>query len=204
MNFLAHIYLSGSHDDVKVGNFIGDYVKGSRFNNYPKKIKKGILMHRAIDSYTDTHPVVRRSKLLVAPRYHKHAGIIVDIFYDHFLSVAWKKFSDTPLPDFIDETHEILLNNFKILPPEVQSFIHLFIEKNWMASYLTIEGIEKVLNKMAQRTSLPEETAYAIKQLRVYYSVFKNDFLEYFPQLIQYIQEKFGIKIIPDTYVQEG
>ncbi len=87
MNFLAHIYLSGDNDEIKLGNFIGDYIKGNAYNKYPPLIRKGILLHRKIDYFTDSHPIVRNHKSFFYDKYHKYAGIIIDIIYDHFLSL---------------------------------------------------------------------------------------------------------------------
>ena len=82
MNYLAHTFLSGTDDEIIVGNFIGDYVKGRDYNLYSPAVKKGILLHRRIDSYTDKHKIVHQSMSYFAPRYHKYAGIIIDILYD--------------------------------------------------------------------------------------------------------------------------
>ena len=86
MNVLAHIYLSGDSDKIIIGNYIGDYVKGRDYLNYPELIRKGIILHRYIDMFTDRHPVVHRSKIYFSRKYHKYAGVITDIMYDHYLT----------------------------------------------------------------------------------------------------------------------
>ncbi len=91
MNFLAHTYLSGCNEEIIVGNFMGDYVKGRNYLLFPEQVKKGILIHRDIDTFTDMHPITRRNKQRVAEKYHKYAGIIIDIFYDHFLAALWDR-----------------------------------------------------------------------------------------------------------------
>ena len=80
MNFLAHTYLSGYNEEIVVGNFMGDYVKGRNYVHLPELVRKGILIHRDIDTFTDAHPITRRSRLRLVERYHKYAGVIVDIF----------------------------------------------------------------------------------------------------------------------------
>ena len=89
MNFLAHIYLSGNNDLLKIGNFMADSIRGNSYENYPEEIKKGILLHRSIDSFTDMHPVYRKSKHRLHEKYGHYSGVIMDIFYDHFLAKNW-------------------------------------------------------------------------------------------------------------------
>ena len=95
MNFLAHIYLSRDSNDITIGNFIGDYVKGHEFEKYPTGIRNGILLHRKIDYFTDTHAIVKEDKKLFVGRYHKYAGIITDILYDHYLALGWSNFNSS-------------------------------------------------------------------------------------------------------------
>ncbi|MBA7510971.1 Acyl carrier protein phosphodiesterase [subsurface metagenome] len=195
MNFLAHLYLSGDSNEIKVGNFIGDYVKGKNFKHYPNLIKKGILLHRHIDSYTDSHPIIKRSKSYLNFKYKRFSGIIVDIFYDHFLALEWAEFSDEPLQEFVNNLYDTLVSHYSILPKKVQEFLPLFIQYNWLESYLTIEGIKDVLSRMSRRTSLPDETQFAIEVLKKNYSSFRADFLDYFPQLIHFVESEHGILI---------
>ncbi len=96
MNFLAHLYLSGNDEQLMIGNFIADSVKGSSYKNFPDGIKRGILLHRAIDFYSDNHSVFLKSVERLRPNYHKYAGVIVDIFFDHFLAKNWKEYSENP------------------------------------------------------------------------------------------------------------
>ncbi|HYX10018.1 MAG TPA: ACP phosphodiesterase [Bacteroidales bacterium] len=193
MNFLAHFYLSGDSDDIKIGNFIGDYVKGSDYQDYPESIKKGILLHRKIDSYTDTHSVVRKSKLLFALKYRKYAGIIVDILYDHYLSVEWDRYSEVPLHEYIEELYLMLEKNYDRLPPQVQLFVYRFIGDDWLGKYQDLAGIETVLHRMSKRTSLPEETDFALDVIHANYTQLMDHFNQFFVQLVNYVREKFLI-----------
>ena len=93
MNFLAHVFLSGSDEHLILGNLIADAVKGRQFDNYNINVQKGILLHRYIDKFTDTHPIVKQSKQRLENDYKRYSGIIVDIFYDHFLSANFKTYS---------------------------------------------------------------------------------------------------------------
>ena len=195
MNFLAHTYLSGCNEDVIVGNFMGDYVKGRKYLLFPEQVKKGILIHRDIDSFTDTHEITRVSKQRIATRYHKYAGIITDIFYDHFLASLWDNYSTLPLNEFVNRTYDILKRNYKVLPDAIKNWFPTFLENNWMMAYTTVDGIELVLEQMSANTSLPDHSAYAVEVLRDQYSVFMEDFLGFFPSIIQFLEAKYEIDI---------
>ncbi len=195
MNYLAHLYLSGSNEEILIGNFIGDYVKGRKYKKYSENIKKGILLHRNIDMFTDTNTIVRASKSRFKSKYGKYAGVLVDIFYDHFLTLNWNKFSSLSLDTFIKNVHEVLNKKFEYLPQKVKAFVPSFIENDWIGAYRTIEGIELVLRKMSKRTSLPDQTGFAIKTLKEDYEFLDEEFLSYFPILIEFVSDKFEIKI---------
>lgn len=195
MNFLAHIYLSGESEQVLVGNFIGDAVKGRNYENFPKLVQKGISLHRFIDSFTDTHPFVQRSKFLLNSNYHKYSGVIVDIFYDHFLARSWDSFSDIPLREFIYNTYEILIRNSALFPKRVKRFFPYFVLNNWLETYTCVSGIESVLQRMSKRTSLPDYTDFAIETLLKEYSSFEEHFLEFFPELIIEVRDNYNINL---------
>jgi len=200
LNYLAHIYLSGSNEEILVGNFIGDYVKGFELTRYSETVRKGIMLHRHIDSFTDTNLIVKRSKLRVIEKYRKYSGIIVDILYDHFLVNSWQEYSNRPIEDFILNVHDILCRHLDALPEGVRLFLPSFIKNNWIQKYSTIEGIEDVLHRMSSRTTLPEETDYAIRILREEYDDFESEFSAFFPSLISYVSKSFGIMLDQDEY----
>lgn len=195
MNFLAHTYLSGGNEQIIVGNFMGDYVKGKNYLLFPEQVKKGILIHRDIDTFTDMHEVTRRSKQRLSSRYHKYAGIIIDIFYDHFLASLWDSYSSLPLSEFVSRTYDLLKRNYKVLPDSIKRWFPTFLENNWMMAYTHVEGIELVLERMSANTSLPNHSAFAVEVLRKQYSVFMEDFLEFFPEIVEFLEEKYHIDI---------
>ncbi len=195
MNFLAHTYLSGCNEQIIVGNFMGDYVKGRYYGHYPELVQKGIRIHRDIDYFTDMHEITRRNKQRVAPRYHKYAGIIIDIFYDHYLASLWDRFSDLPLSEFVKRTYDLLKRNYKELPDPIKRWFPTFLENNWMMAYQSVDGIELVLEKMAANTSLPDHSAYAVEVLSEQYEAFKEDFLEFFPLMVSFLEGKYDIVI---------
>lgn len=195
MNYLAHIFLSGIEEEILIGNFIGDYIKGRDYLNFSPFVKKGILLHRRIDHFTDNHRVVHQSMNYFAPRYRKYAGIIIDILYDHFLAVNWDKFSPQPIESFKENLFETLKKYHSILPERVQFFIPSFITKDWINAYSTVDGIITVLYRMSMRTSLPNESEFAREVFRKYYIQIQSEFLTFFPEIIKFVVETEGITI---------
>ncbi len=194
MNFLAHIYLSGNEEEIIVGNFMGDYVKGRDYLNYPEKIMKGLILHRNIDYFTDCHPVTRQSKKHVDQYYRKYAGIIIDIFYDFFLIQEWDSYCSMPLNEFVSNTFEVLKKYYATFPQGIKNWFPNFIRNNWLMSYSTEDGIEAVLHRMASRTSLPDFTEFAIDILRREHKILKQEFNQFFPSIREYVHNEFGIQ----------
>lgn len=195
MNYLAHIYLSGDSDGIKIGNFIGDYVKGKQFLGYREDIQQGILLHRLIDHFTDHHPLVKECNRLLRPGYGKYAGVVTDIFFDHFLASAWSHYSAVPLKQYSKNFYALLLQNFMVLPTHVKLFIPFMIQHKRLTSYADLSGIEQSLRIMGNRTSLPEESEYALALLRKEYQLFAAIFSAFFPELITYVENEGGYPI---------
>jgi len=193
MNFLAHLYLSGNHEEIMVGNFIGDYVKGKEYLYYPEKIRRGIMLHRYIDSYTDSHPITKISKLHVSEKYGKYSGIIIDIFYDYFLSSNWSNYSPVDLSVFIDYSFSTLKKHYYDYPQGIKNWFPNFIRNNWLMKYTSLEGIEEVLQRMSSRTSLPDYTTFAISALKEREDEMRKEFLEFFEALRKFVETEHGI-----------
>jgi len=190
LNFLAHIFLSGDTEEVMIGNFIGDAIKGNNYNSYSENIKKGILLHRKIDSFTDTHPLVIKSIKRLRTNYGKYAGIVIDIFYDHFLSVNWSVFSQTERKIFINNTYQTIVSYNYILPDKVKRFLPYMIQNNWLESYIEISSIKNVLNGMTRHTSLPNKTDFAMQILKNNYELFEIEFNAFFSEIIEYAKKE--------------
>ncbi len=190
MNYLAHLLLSGEDRQVVIGNFMGDYIKGSLDNSYSPNITKGIRLHRLIDSYTDSHEVTLRSKQRLHKKYGHFKGIIIDIFYDHFLAKLWNNYHQESLKDFASRNYALLDKSKDILPDGAQYMLPFMIKHNWLVNYSSIEGIQKTLNGMSQRTKHPSEMEHAVEDLQLHYGDFEKDFVSFFPE-IQSICSKF-------------
>jgi acyl carrier protein phosphodiesterase len=190
MNFLAHIYLSGDDCEIAIGNFISDSVRGNKYKSFPLGIQRGILLHRDIDTFTDAHEIFRKSTKRLHKKYSHYSGVIVDIFYDHFLAKNWKDYSDESLEEFTGKFYEILIEKYDILPERIQNLIPYLIKDNWLLSYATVEGISKVLNGMSRRTKFKSNMEMASEDLREFYDIFEKEFKAFFEELIKFSNAK--------------
>ncbi|MCA6421785.1 MAG: DUF479 domain-containing protein [Flavobacterium sp.] len=190
MNLLAHIYLSGDNDLLKIGNFMADSIHGNKFNQYPSEIRKGILLHRSIDSFTDMHPIYRQSKHRLHEKYGHYSGVIMDIFYDHFLAKNWKIYSDEKLEDYADNFYILLKESYDLLTEKVKGMLPYMIERNWLVSYASIEGLEMILFQMDHRTKKRVAMHESIVELKKFYLQFDEEFSLFFEELKQHCREK--------------
>jgi len=195
VNFLAHIYLSGNSRETLIGNFIGDYVKGKEYKKYSKGIQRGIMLHRHIDSFTDRHAVTRFSRKFVSDRYGKYSGIVIDIFYDHFLSSNWDHYSDCALKPFIRERYRMLDSGFSIFPEGVKNWFPYFVKSNWLEAYTSLEGLINVFTRMSHRTSLPDHSDYAVSRLTQHYDELKTGFTAFFDEICLYVQREYDVSL---------
>ncbi len=190
MNYLAHIYLSRDHELITIGNFMADHIKGNKYKTFPEDLQKGILLHRQIDSFTDTHKIVKISKRRLNDRYGLYRGVVIDILYDHFLAKNWKDYSEIDLPTYTQNFYASLTRNFDILPEKIQYMSKYLIRDNWLLSYAEKEGIQKVLEGMNHRTKNRSQMNLAINDLEAHYEDFETDFEQFFDELIAFTDNK--------------
>lgn len=196
MNFLGHIFLSGNNEEIKIGNFFGDWVKGKPENwdmKYSDNVKKGIEIHRFIDNFTDNNENVKKSAIKFREKYGHYSKVITDVIYDHFLAFNWHLFSNIELEKYAYDFYKLLIKNFFILPSQVKVFLPFMIANNRLLSYSTIDGIRKTLEIMSKNTSLPSETDFAIDVLTTNYDVLKNETLEFLHCIKNVVSEKFTL-----------
>ncbi len=190
MNFLSHLYLSGDSEGIIIGNFIADGVKGSNFRHFPEEVQKGIILHRKIDSFTDSHPIVELSKGRLRSSYKKYASVIVDIYYDHYLAKNWGNYSDIQLQQFTQNVYRLVKEHHVLLPEKSAHFAHYMMEYDILFQYSRLEGIQQVFNGMARRASFLSNMEHAVKDLQEHYLLFEEEFKRFFPELQQYIAEE--------------
>ena len=182
MNYLAHLYLSGKNEDLLIGNFLGDSVRGSKFEQYSEGIQKGIRLHRAIDTFTDAHPVFRITKSRLES-FDPYAGVIVDMFYDHLLAKNWKKYSDINLFDYTKWAYSVLLPQIDSYPEKAQKMLPSMSKYNWLFNYGMMEGLERSLYGISKRTVDNYRLDPAVKLLQQNRTDFENDFELFFEDL---------------------
>ncbi len=190
MNFLAHIYLSGEDDFVKIGNFMADSIRGSQYLDYPNSLQKGILLHRHIDSFTDAHPIYRKSKHRLHEKYGHYSGVIMDIAYDHFLAKNWSKYSNEKLEDYAADFYKLMQDNYEILTERTKGMLPYMIGRNWLVSYATIAGLEMILFQMDYRTKHRAHMQEAIVEIQDFYTEFESEFFQFFEELVISCQQK--------------
>lgn len=192
MNYLAHIYLSFDDPDITLGNFFADHIRGNRYQHFPNNIQKGILLHRAIDTFTDTHPIPRLSSKRLHKNYSHYSRVIVDIFYDHFLAKNWKDYSEVNLAGYVSNFYNLLKSNYDLLPDDTKHMMPNMIKSNWLYQYGHLEGIIKVLNGMNRRTQNRSKMNLAISDLKIHYDDFQSEFRSFFKELITFSRQKFN------------
>ena len=187
MNFLAHSLFTNSDELLVVGQYCGDFVRGGNLQQFPPTVQHGISLHRRIDSYTDSHPVNLLARNLFSKPYRRFAGIITDVLYDHFLAQNWQEFSNISLQSHAEFVYGALQAHFDLLPPDLQRFVTVVIERNALVSYLDVTTVELVLERISRRSQRFEILATAGKPMRENYSELRGCFDEFFPDLVEHV-----------------
>ena len=200
MNFLAHLYLSENYPNIMIGNFIADHIKGNQFSHFNSEIKLGIKLHREIDTFTDTHEITRISKRRLHKRYGLFAGIIIDIFYDHYLAKNWNNYSAIPLKIYVNSVYNLLNSHKQILPEKTLQMIPYMIKYNWLYNYQYKEGIKNVLQGMNRRTNNKGQIDLAIEDLYKLDKDFDKDFKLFFSDLKKFSHQKIKKLHLQNTY----
>lgn len=188
MNYLMHLLLSGENEDIIIGNYIADHIRGAKvINAMPNPIKKGILLHRAIDRYSDTHPRVKHSVKLLIPHLYHYAHVSVDILYDHFLVKHWKEFSKQNLHSYILNFYALLESKMETLPVKSRKISRKLIDNDWFNMYENYDGLNKVFKVMSKRASFRSNMENTVVYLKEYYQDLDQDFLVFTKDIIRFI-----------------
>ncbi len=190
MNFLAHAFLSGGERDLIIGNFIADAVKGKDFLTYSPGIIKGILLHRKIDTFTDRHEIVAQTKAKLHAHFGKYAPVVSDIYYDHFLALYWKEYSDEPLEAFTENIYSIIQEEHAIMPEEVKYFFPYMVKHNWLYHYQSFQGLERVFEGMSRRAKFDSHMENGVAVLKEHYASLEAEFRLFFPELQRYVMSE--------------
>lgn len=187
MNWLAHLLLSEPTPEFRLGNLLPDFVSPAEIAALPEDFRRGAACHRRIDAFTDAHPVVRRSRDRVDPRFRRYSGVLVDVFYDHVLAREWPEFSAVPLEAFLAEIGAAVATCGPALPEGIRRPLARVHEKDWLGGYREIAGIERALARLSRRLRRPVELAEAVDGLASNYEAYRGDFREFFPELCAHV-----------------
>ena len=184
MNYLAHAYLSFNQPGILTGNMISDFVKGKKKFDFSPVIQKGIALHRAIDEFTDFHPVTQKAKAYFKAEYRLYSGAFIDVVYDHFLANDKKEFPDkSKLGSFCQSTYLSLQNNSAGLPEKFLQMLPYMQQQNWLYHYSFKEGIEKSFGGLVRRAAYLSESAIAYEIFIERYDELGECYQLFFPAL---------------------
>lgn len=186
MNFLAHLFLAGDDPESIIGNFIADHVKGSAIDSYSQGIIKGIRFHRAVDEFTDNNQIVHEAVVRLRPAFRKYAGVVLDMYYDHFLANSWEEYSNEELIDFTRRMFEVIKSSHQLLPARSKHILPFMMADNWLMNYKNFDGLHKALSGISMRTKFESNLETAVENLKNDYEFYKKSFNQFFPQLIEF------------------
>ena len=184
LNHLAHCFLSFGNEDLLVGNFIGDFVKGNDWQNYPLAVQQGILLHRTIDSFTDNHPATNQSVVRVRPFGRRYSAPVTDVLYDYLLAIHWQQFSDQDFDVFAQKTYQSLQNRAVEMPLPLRDWIPKMMEDQFLHRYTTQEGMRKVMQRFSRRLPVEIDTQAVLDYFFEHITDFSADFLAFFPDMV--------------------
>ena len=187
MNWLAHLYLSEPTPAFRIGNLLPDLAAAPVLEGLPPEFRRGMARHRRIDAFTDRNPIFRQSLARIEAPYRRYGGILMDVFYDHFLARDWTSFSSQPLPAFVAEVYASFEAQRSKIPDVAYHRLEQMRANDWLGSYGDLSGIAVTLTRMAARFSRPTPIADAISVLEQNYQSFHSDFMEFFPELVVHV-----------------
>lgn len=188
MNWLAHLLLSEPTPAFRLGGILPDLASASELAGMAADFQGGIRRHHQIDAYTDSHAIFRRSVQRFSPPFRRFGGILVDVFYDHFLSCDWGSYSDRSLPVFASEFYASFEGLRADVPPEVYERLLLMKAGNWLCSYGDIQGVAITLGRISTRLRRPFDLAPATAVLEQDYKLFHGDFAAFFPEVSRHVR----------------
>ncbi|MRR53787.1 MAG: DUF479 domain-containing protein [Deltaproteobacteria bacterium] len=186
MNHLMHLFLSGNDPEILVGNLMGDFVKGRLDERFPPGIRRGLKIHRKIDSFAAGNEHFLRSKHCIDLRYGHFRAVLVDIFYDHFLARNWNDYSPLSLEEFLGNSHQTLARFEDQLPPRLQELVPRMFSRHWLIAYREPAGIETALRRMSERLARQNPLAEGFGELLKKSELLLRDFRAFLPEIYAY------------------
>jgi acyl carrier protein phosphodiesterase len=191
MNHFAHLVLAQPTVESTVGNLLGDFARGLEQQELAPAIMAGLRNHRAVDRFTDSHPLVQEMKLTFSAGRRRFAGIALDIYFDHLLINHWDSFEDRSLVDLIAGFYQLITEGQEMMPGEnMRRVTKRMIEYDWFGSYQQLDAIAESLDRVAERIRFANQFDNAIEDLQRNHDVIRDGFFEFYPQLQQHVQEQ--------------
>ncbi|NVN92454.1 MAG: DUF479 domain-containing protein [Desulfuromonadales bacterium] len=188
MNFLFHLYLSGDDPDLLTGNLMGDFIKGRVGEQYPPRLRDGIVLHRRIDTFAQSHPLFRQSKRRIDPAFGHWRGVLVDMYYDHFLADEWSCWSQETFETYLERSRRMVENNQAYFPERMRGMLPVIFE-TLLPSYRTLEGVGLALERMSARIRRSNPLADGVRELQRNRVELRNDFREFIPHVQKYVAD---------------
>jgi acyl carrier protein phosphodiesterase len=189
MNFLAHLFLSHHDDNLMIGNLIADFITNRDLINLSEAVREGVMMHRRIDTYTDSHPAMKDSVRRLRFVFHKYAPVVSDIYYDYLLIKNWTTYTDYDFETFRYHTYDILTQRMDEMPADLQTRLPKMIAHDWLKNYGTEAGLQFTFDNFAKRTTFKVDFTNAAAILLEYLPEFDDDFNRFFPDMMQYVNQ---------------
>lgn len=196
MNHLAHFFLSGDDEDLAIGNFVADFITNRELPQFTEGVKRGIMLHREIDAFTDSHPVVKQSTRRLHPFHHKYSPVIVDVYYDFLLAKNWKEYCagdpsvwNDDLRGFVDKIYNLLTNRHSELPIKLQKNLPRMIADDWLMRYSTYKGLHGAFLRIEKAAAFPGNFGNAAAHLEEFLEAFDVEFNAFFPDLQKHVKQ---------------
>ncbi|WP_116807105.1 ACP phosphodiesterase [Steroidobacter cummioxidans] len=187
MNWLAHVFLSEPDVEFRLGNLLADIVRGEELRRMSERFQRGVQKHKQIDAFTDSHPLVKRSRARVSAESRRFSGVLVDVFYDHLLATSWDRYSPIVLDAFTAKFYADIEASKIELPSSARVTLDRIIRHDLLGSYRRIEGVERSLRRLSAYLSSRWSREFALEKgvadLIAHRAGFEADFAEFFPQL---------------------
>ncbi len=190
MNYLAHLSLSYGDSAIMTGNFIADDIPRKEEVLVPEDIRKGIVLHRKIDEFTDSHDSFKLAVERLRPHHRKYAPVVIDILNDHVLSKTWDKYHDQNEVDFHEVAYAALEQEVERLPPKASLHVLTLLEHRYLRAYSSKEGLENILVRMDRRARFSSDFKSAADHLYEDYSFYEGLFVKLYEDLITMIERE--------------
>lgn len=192
MNYLVHLFVSQIDPMLQVGNWAGDMVSNKDLSSLPAQIRKGVYLHRAIDSFSDNHPVIKQGIERIREDQGKYAPVVLDVYFDHLLYLNWKRYSTDPFEDFSSQVYQRLEEYEDVLPEKIQSRARSMAKYDFLSAYTELDGMRDVFRRIAQRAKFTNRMEMALEKLIEHLPDYDQEFQEFFPELQLYVDRRIG------------